>query len=719
MRFRLLLSAVALVCVCSAPGAGFERREWVLLDDDAEYLRTVIPLAAQEGLTGVQLSHAICMSAADALVEPRLSLIREAAALAKAQGLSVSVWAHELEADVVAGGPVRLDEELAARLAEKYARLFDAIPDLDGVVLTLAETHTRVMGEGVSSDLTPAERVAWLVRAVAAGCGARELTVRTFAHTRPEIEAIVDGLRLLAQNPPPGLRVMSKDTPHDFHFFYPHNPALGAVGGLPQTVEVDLGCEYWGSGALLCAMPDYLAWRMRHALGRGCTGAAARISRGDRHAHGTPNECNIYVFDRLSGDVDADPRALLREWLAASYGEESADALLPVFLRSFEACALTFYALGEWMNDHSQLPSYSYAYALLPTHSRWRFTGDPIDRVRWEALLHPSLATVEEVRAQKHRAEELCRQSLLEVKALAEAMPGGAYRDLVRRLEEAADTARAFGVADALIVAARLVREAEAAGEEKIALGGRRLLAALVGEAHYLWKDLSARHGEDMWPAAPRVLRYLTREKPVREAMRFWPPAPSASAVPVRAEEVLRSPARWLESGEAIHLDAIEHAWYVRRWEGREDCSVTMRLGWCREGLLLVARVVDDVQRPGDALEVAASPRGEPFGEPAVALSLSPTGGAPRILLGETSPEATVLAEEGGYLYVLLLPWSALAGFTPSSGAELRLCVLARDDDRLGADGWVEWTPGLGDYYDTASFGKVVLGDLDTGGGGL
>jgi hypothetical protein len=75
----------------------FQERAWIFLDYNMPYLRKMIPLAAKEGITHVQLCHMIGMQLSDYLEPERNRDLRELIGLAHKHGVKTFVWTHELD----------------------------------------------------------------------------------------------------------------------------------------------------------------------------------------------------------------------------------------------------------------------------------------------------------------------------------------------------------------------------------------------------------------------------------------------------------------------------------------------------------------------------------------------------------------------------------------------------------------------------------------------
>lgn len=511
-----LVAVFLAACGLCAP---LEYRVWQLHDDDPENVARTIKAASSYGVNRIQLSHQIVMNASDVLAdEERAVRVNCYASWAHEAGLAVDIWTHELEAvpdEYKRNGRVRLDDpDTQEWLTSRYRALFEALPSVDGLVLTFHETDAPVYDDSrVESGLPPAARVGLLITLIADVCEERgkKLFVRTFAYEPEQLEFIGEALRATAAD----IVVMSKEVPHDWQPFYPPNPLLGAVGDHPQVVETDPGAEFYGQSRLWYCSPEYFARRINWALSEGCVGVVARVERGENHVLGTPNEVNLYAISRLWDGSGASPERIWREWATARYGRHAAPYAVEALSRTDEIVNLTFFPLGFWITDHSRLPSFSYAHGHITSRSTAKWTGSPEDERTERRLLAPDEATLDEIKAEKRRALLLVEEALAALERGERTFRDEDYEELRRGFEYARDVVRVFEAHnDAFFscLAAEAAREgARRAGFEARARAACVRLVALAGLMERRW-------GADVWPGNPGRARALARE--VEERLR-------------------------------------------------------------------------------------------------------------------------------------------------------------------------------------------------------
>jgi hypothetical protein len=426
----------------------FHERIWQLQHRDMTHVQFVIDECAPHGIDAIQLSHDIIMNASD-LPD---SFVEQAVAYAQSAGVDCYIWTHELQdvpTEYQSGGRVLFDNPaLWTWLRSRYVAAFDEMPDLDGVVLTFAETEWKVYEDAdVISALPPEQRVAKLIEEMHDVCSdyGRKLVVRTFVYYPDELDFLRQAFERLALTlGPDDITVMSKEVPHDWEPFYPHNPILGNVAGFRQIVETDLGAEFYGRSLIPYGQPEYLQYRLTHALSRGVVGSVARIERKSWLAFGTPSEINIDAFSALLADPYGDTETIWDDGCAAKYGADAAPYAKAALKRTFEIVNLMMFPKGQWITNHSEIPSYSYAKGHLDGNAVSKWDADPLWADIQQRLQNPSLQTIDEINEEKDIALAMVDASIADLAAGQAHFAPADYADLSARLGVMRDAALAF-----------------------------------------------------------------------------------------------------------------------------------------------------------------------------------------------------------------------------------------------------------------------------------
>jgi len=493
-------------------------------DRDWKYLQSAIPKAEAAGMNRIQLSHDIIMNIHQLFHQDTLQLVRRAAQLAHQHNLAVDVWTHELDnvpQYLKQGDKVVLDDKLWTWLQRRYKRAFELVPQIDGVVLTFAETEFKVYGNRVISNLPPAERVAKLITIMAEVCAQHRklLFVRTFVHQPDALQILGQSLTIIADKTQqhPNIIVMSKCVPHDWTPYYPYNPLLGKTDGLPQIVEIDLGQEYTGQSKILHCEVDYVCKVLAYARRKNVVGAVARIERlTHNRALDTPNEVNIYAFSRLLNDPTVPPEKLWIEWATKRYGPKAAPYIIQALKPTFEITNLTFFPLGHWFTKHSKLPDFSYAYNSIIERQTAKWISAPIYELRRDELLTPTPITLMKLNAEKDLAAKLAQYSLNQLEKAKPYLSTEDYNKLRHYLEFGKDNVEVFRRHNlAMFTTLMLLNARKQVGpmltKEELAHLQNQAVAR-VQSLREIADIMEQRYGSDVWPGNPTRIRNFANE---------------------------------------------------------------------------------------------------------------------------------------------------------------------------------------------------------------
>jgi len=419
------------------PSLSPSRIVWLPLADASDLHREVARRAAERGCAAIQISHYICHDVDDLLDHPvRAARTRELVADYRRAGLSVWCWTHEFrlppEASVRDG---RLDFEDAAvwhHLEQKYRRfLTEVLPDIEGLVLTFAETDFPVyQDELVRGGGSAARRTARLANALHEICRrhGKRLAIRDFVYRRHEIETMAEALAQCHDD----IAIMTKCVPHDWHPFYPINPLLGRVGVKEQWIEFDFGHEYEGQHLYPYAEVEANLERLRHAHACGVHTLVVRLDRPvdfrGRSALHTPwGRLELLTVQRFAENPRVEAEEIWAEWEHAEF---------PGARRLVEQATLAVQQMlfphEFWYADHSRLPTWEYAATHLVDGNADRlpvWTGDALHREREWLFRKMPPAWLDELLREAERAQARAAAcvAILETApaAKAEAWRGG------------------------------------------------------------------------------------------------------------------------------------------------------------------------------------------------------------------------------------------------------------------------------------------------------
>ena len=307
--------------------------------------------------------------------EKKRALVNRLVDSAHAAGIrEVVVWDHALyelsyypeRFRTGPNGTIDLDDPAFwAWLKQDYREMLDRVPAVDGVVLTFIETGARAERQHSRVMSTPQEKLAAVVNAVAdVVIGERKLNLyaRTFSYTHAEYRAIIGAVDRFR----PDVRLLMKETPHDFFLTHPNDRYAGTIAR-PTVIEFDAAGEFNGQGQIAITWPEYMLGRARDLLRRPhVIGYTARTDRyGGTRLVGHPAEIDLYALKRFVEDPKITSERVTSEFAAAHYGKAAAPFVARAFRNAFDIVSSSLYTLGTNVANHSRLDydGYTSSYA--------------------------------------------------------------------------------------------------------------------------------------------------------------------------------------------------------------------------------------------------------------------------------------------------------------------------------------------------------------------
>jgi hypothetical protein len=538
----ILLSLMAFVCgsaraddllSTTAPaamyvGSATAVRGWILSVYDMPYLRETIGKAPSYGVNHIQLSHDIVHHADQLLSDPqRRKDVRELLALGKSLGLEMFIWTHELRQvsrRFTVGVKNRADldnEDLWKWLAERYVKLYELLPELDGVVVSLDETGPAAVtdDEGVISTMQRQMRVRKLAETLDEVHRARgkRVVVRDFGETLWARQ----GIKLA----PKDVGAMTKVVFGDWQPYCEPSMTYGYYGDRPLWVEYDLCGEYMGESVIPWPDPEYVKSCWDEA--RSKTSPAGGVARIDRtelwrvkyRTLGTPNEINIEMFCRLMQDPNTNPDAVWKAWTVKTYGAAAAPHVEKALRRMAKATKILYWGerLGDYrIQQHSYIPAFKYALE----HDRDYMQTCAIDAEMF--LLKPDLLEQEMAR-RYDSALPMYRDAVKDLEPARQHLQSGVFADLEQRFEMGRSAAWAFKAVHAAFIRYRVVefglrheklyREAVLVHRAKIA-SDELLLEKIAA-------DIEAKYGDKLDLASPKRIRAFAADLKTAYAVLF------------------------------------------------------------------------------------------------------------------------------------------------------------------------------------------------------
>lgn len=209
-----------------------------------------------------------------------------------------------------------LGETFASYLHWKVRAAFDAVPELDGFVLTLTEADFSVVHNSNVGRYPPPKVVERIVRIF---CEEHErrgkrFVLRSFGSVAKDYEDIIAGGVAAAKNH--RFEIETKATPYDFSPFLPDNPFLKREPRTTLGVECDCIGEFLGAGYPPCAQVDTIYRYVKNARNTSADRYVIRIDRIANTIFDSAQEINLYAYMRFIADPAATPETVKAEWAA-------------------------------------------------------------------------------------------------------------------------------------------------------------------------------------------------------------------------------------------------------------------------------------------------------------------------------------------------------------------------------------------------------------------
>ncbi len=207
-----------------------------------------------------------------------------------------------------------LGEAYEELLRYKISASFEAVPELDGLVLTLTEATYSVIHSSNPVKYPPRKVVEHIVRIFADELGKRQkrFILRSFGSIAQDYEDILAGAKEAAKDY--SFEIETKITPYDFDPFLPVNPFLRKQPGATLGAECDCLGEFLGAGMLPAENVDNIVMYVRNGQAADVDRYAIRL---DRIGNKTFDcyEVNLYAYTRAITDESATADQIRKEYL--------------------------------------------------------------------------------------------------------------------------------------------------------------------------------------------------------------------------------------------------------------------------------------------------------------------------------------------------------------------------------------------------------------------
>ncbi|MBR2364595.1 MAG: hypothetical protein IKA79_05285, partial [Lentisphaeria bacterium] len=315
----------------------------------------------------------------------------------------------------------------------KLDKTFEAVPELDGLVLTLTEADYSAIHNS-TPDLYPPEKVVRHVTKVFY----EELTkrgkrfiLRSFGSIAKDYEDILAGALMASEE---GMRfeVETKITPYDFDPFLPENPFLNHTGELTLGAECDSLGEFLGAGNLPAENVENIVRWVRGAQAKGVDRYTIRLDRVGNNVF----DCyavNLYAYMRAIHDQDVTAEDIYNEYALANYPEKIRKDLVDLGRQGLNAILKMNYIRGNVI-FHQTPPHASFKYFKAGGFFSNFKENVPLkyNSGIWGILSGNSTGTRKALLQEKEEALFLAKDGLEKVKHLEKELSAGEYSRLLQ-----------------------------------------------------------------------------------------------------------------------------------------------------------------------------------------------------------------------------------------------------------------------------------------------
>lgn len=368
MRAIAILCSLFLLAACSTKNERpVEIRGWNILSDNFENGCEVINASQDYKINHLELSHHLIMDLRHVRTDWRGERTSQLIDSAHQAGIEdVFVWdrafypldyyPEEYLIETDNGPRLNLDDpEFWKWFRNDYREMFSLLPNVNGIVFTFIETGSRIQDQ-YSESLNDYEKMAMVVDTVAnivMDEMDKKMHIRTFVHDQWDRDVILGSMAHMNH---PDLKVMVKETPHDFFNYHPVQDYVEDLK-YPVIIEFDAAHEYNGQGIVANTFTQLILDRWKHYMQMdNVIGYVARTDRyGTTKIINRPSEILLYALNRAIEDTTITEDQVCDEFITQKYGKESIPYIKPAFKTAIDINNSSFYTLGTNTTNHSAL----------------------------------------------------------------------------------------------------------------------------------------------------------------------------------------------------------------------------------------------------------------------------------------------------------------------------------------------------------------------------
>ncbi len=353
--------------------------------------------------------------------------LNEILSISHTAGKAVYLWHREvmLPPGLLKDIPSLLDENgefnltgdaFAGLIRYKIDRALAAVPELDGVVLTLTEADFSAIHNSDTEKYPPAEVVSFVIGIFASELEKRgkRFIMRSFGSIAQDYEDILAGAEKVANRH--SFEIETKITPYDFDPFLPVNPFLHKSAGFTLSAECESVGEFMGQGNMPFEHVDHIVRYVRAAQAADADRCVIRIDRRGNCIFDL-YEINYYAYDRALADENITADEIRREWYDKHYPVEIREKLIELDKIGWEMVTKTYFIDGHVLFHGNYSMKYlkaGFVFALFAEGRRTLKNGKGI----WSVLTDKMTPGRSAIAEEKEKAVILAERGLALLKTL-------------------------------------------------------------------------------------------------------------------------------------------------------------------------------------------------------------------------------------------------------------------------------------------------------------
>ncbi len=361
--------------------------------------------------------------------------------MAHASGRPVYYWHREVTVwpEFLKAMPELLDERgefdllgapFERLLRYKLTKAFEAVPELDGIVLTLTEADFSAIHNSTPDVYPPEKVVEKIVRIFAEEHKklGKHFILRSFGSIAKDYEDILAGAELAAKDF--SFEVETKITPYDFDSFLPDNPFMRPIPNLTMGAECDCLGEFLGAGYLPAENVENIVRYVRWGQKCGVDRFTIRLDRvGNNIFDAYP--INLYAYEQAILNPELTAEDIRKSYWEQNYPEPCRKTLEELSIDGFNMITSVHY-IDRQLIFHAFPPKAGLKWFKAGGIFGVFRNGDKMDKLSgiWSILADRNTPGRDFIIREKAHALALAEQGVAKVEALKPELPEAEYRRL-------------------------------------------------------------------------------------------------------------------------------------------------------------------------------------------------------------------------------------------------------------------------------------------------